>query len=66
MDQVRIVQEAMRIEHRHGDEWVRLEPSPEHTSAEGDPERRWALGRIFRCPSCAEEVRVVRDDERRR
>jgi hypothetical protein len=53
------------VEHRHGDEWVRLEPSAEHESAEADPERGWQFGRIFSCPTCDEQVRVDLDHDER-
>jgi hypothetical protein len=51
----------LRLEHRHSDgSWSPLEPQQSHHDpAELDPERAWANGRIYRCPSCAEEVRVV-------
>jgi hypothetical protein len=55
----------LRVEHRHGDDWVRLEPSPAHDVAESDPERAWAHGRIYRCPTCEEEVRVDLDRDDR-
>ena len=29
-----------------------------HDSAEGDPERAWNRGRIYRCTVCEDEVRV--------
>lgn len=66
MDQFRIVSQAMRIEHRHGDQWVQLEAAPAHDVAQHDPEVAWEHGRIYRCPSCAEEIRVVDDAELRR
>jgi hypothetical protein len=67
VDVVRASSQLLRVEHRHGDEWVRLEPSPEHDSAEGDVERGWQFGRLFRCRTCDEEVRVNldRDDATR-
>jgi len=55
----------VRLEHRHGDRWIALEPSPVHDVAESDPERAWASGRIYRCPECTEEIRVDRDHDDR-
>jgi hypothetical protein len=65
VDVVRASSELLRVQHRHGDEWVRLEPSPAHDSAEADPERQWQFGRLFRCPTCDEEVRVDLDRDER-
>ncbi len=65
VDAVRASTQLLRVEHRHGDEWIRLEPSAEHDSAEGDPERGWAFGRLFRCPTCDEQVRVDLDHDDR-
>ena len=65
VDQVRASQ-LLLIEHRHGDEWVRLEPSPVHDVAESDPERAWGSGgRIYACPVCDEQVRVDMDRDER-
>jgi hypothetical protein len=51
----------LRLEHRHNDgSWSPLEPRPDHHDAtEHDPERAWAGGRIYACPSCDEQVRIV-------
>ena len=63
--------ELLRLEHRHNDgSWGRLDPEPSHHSAaQHDPERRWSKGRIFRCASFDEPVRVEvapgADDEHR-
>ena len=65
MDIVRATSPLLRVEHRHGDRWVRLEPSPEHDPAENDPERGWATGRIYLCPECEEYVRIDRDHDER-
>ena len=65
MDTVRASSQLLRVEHRHGDEWVRLEPSPAHDSAEGDPERQWPFARLFRCTTCEEEVRIDLDRDDR-
>ena len=64
VEQVR-ASELLLVEHRHGDQWVRLQPSSQHDSAESDPERAWGRGRIYSCPECDEQVRVDMDwDER--
>ena len=65
MDTLRANSLLLNVQHRHGDDWVRLEPSPEHDSAESDPERGWSFGRLFRCPTCDEEVRVDLDRDDR-
>lgn len=60
--------ELLRFEHSHGkDDWHGMhEVTPAHDSAASDPERQWSRQRIFRCDSCAEEIRVeVTDDEPR-
>jgi hypothetical protein len=55
-----LIDPTLVIEHRHSDgTWGRMEPEPEpHDSAEHDPERRWQFGRIFRCKTCDEQVRI--------
>jgi hypothetical protein len=57
--------EVGRIQHGHGDDqWHDMvEVAPAHDSAEHDPERDWSSGRIFRCTTCADEIRVVGRDE---
>ena len=65
MDVVRSSSQLLRVEHRHGDQWVRLEPSPAHDSAESDAERGWQFGRLFRCTTCDEEVRIDLDRDDR-
>ncbi len=60
MDQGRILAEmTLRLQHRHGDRFVDLERVPSHDAASTDPERDWGKGQIYRCPACAEEIRVV-------
>jgi hypothetical protein len=60
MDQLRFVETQFRIEHRHADgKDAPMEEVREHGSVEHDPERRWGLGRIFRCTRCDETVTVV-------
>ncbi len=55
--------ELGRMQHGHGnDEWHDMvEVTPEHSDA--DPERDWSHGRIFRCTTCEDEIRVVSPDE---
>jgi hypothetical protein len=54
----RIGQE-LRLEHRHSDgSWSPLEPPP-HGEPEHDAERSWLTRRIFRCPTCDEQVAVT-------
>jgi hypothetical protein len=65
VDSVRANELLLRVQHRHGDRWVRLEPSPEHDAAEGDPERGWQFGRLFSCPECDEHVKVDLDHDER-
>jgi len=65
VEQVRASALLLRVEHRHGDDWVRLEPSSEHDVAESDPERAWGRGRIYACPLCNERVRVDLDRDER-
>ncbi len=63
MDQLRFVETAYRIQHKHRDgTWAQFEedPAPQaHGSPEHDPERSWLRGRIFRCRSCDEAVTIV-------
>jgi hypothetical protein len=60
MDQARVREAMMRLEHRHSDgSWNRLEPRPQHhDSTEHDPERDWADGQVYACPVCDELVIV--------
>lgn len=56
--------EMARLQHSHGGEWHDLtEVTPAHDSAEGDPERSWVSGRVFRCSTCEHEIRIVAQDE---
>lgn len=55
--------QAMRLLHRHGDDYV---PMAEHGVEAHDPERELRRGelrgaRVFRCTTCAEEVLVAPD-----
>jgi hypothetical protein len=61
MDQIRFVESAYQIQHRHSDgSWGVME---EDTAAEHDPERSWLRGRIFRCRTCDESVTIVPGSE---
>jgi hypothetical protein len=54
---LRIAQD-LRLDHRHDDgTWSPMEPA-QHGQPEHDAERSWLRGRIFRCTTCNEEVRV--------
>jgi hypothetical protein len=54
-----------RLQHGHGNgEWHDMvEVTPSHDAAEGDPERQWTTGRVFRCSTCEDEIRIVGQDE---
>lgn len=56
--------ELARLEHNHGgdDYHDMVEVTRGHDSAENDPERQWARGRIFRCSACEDEIRVSMPD----
>ena len=53
--------EAMTLWHRHGDDWAEMtEEDTPHGPEAHDAERTWlSEGRVFRCSSCNEEVRVT-------
>lgn len=55
----RILEEQLRLEHRHGDgSWGTFERA-HHDPADHDSERDWAKGKIvYSCTSCDELVRV--------
>lgn len=57
--------ELARFEHSHGgDDWHGMqEVTSSHDSAESDPERSWQHGRILRCTTCADEIRVMLPEE---
>ena len=60
--------ELARLEHNHGNnEWhemqdVTPDQDAEHDAAAHDPERLWTRGRIYRCTTCDDEIRVVLPD----
>ena len=53
----------MQHSHGHGDwhDMVEVETAPD--SAESDRERDWQRGRIFRCTTCEDEIRIVNPQE---
>ena len=55
----RILEEQLRLEHRHSDgSWGTFERA-HHDPADHDSERVWAKGKIvYSCTSCDELVRV--------
>jgi hypothetical protein len=56
--------EVARIQHGHGNgEWHDMVDVTEHSSTDQDPERGWLRGRIFRCSSCQDEIRVQAPDD---
>jgi hypothetical protein len=65
MDQARIIEMALRIEHRHGDgTWGEFqEDRSHHSSTDHDPERSWGFRRIFRCTSCGDSLTVIEGEE---
>jgi hypothetical protein len=61
MDQQRFIETELLLRHRHTDgSWGEMvEDRSHHDPADHDPERRWGLGRIFRCSSCPEAMTVT-------
>ena len=61
MDMSRLREAEYQLTHRHQDgTWGQLVEAPFHHGAtEHDPERRWPLGRLFRCQSCEEAVLIL-------
>jgi hypothetical protein len=61
MFQPQLFDDVLLVEHIHADGTSNpmvVEPEPEDP-AELDPERSWAVGRIYRCAVCDERVRVA-------
>lgn len=60
MDSLRLLDALGRVEHRHGDSWhpMEAERTP-HDASATDRERDWERGRIFRCTTCDDEIRVL-------
>ncbi len=65
MDLLRSMEAQYRISHRHSDgSWVELGPKEDtHDPAAADPERQWSNGKVYRCPTCYEEVLLVRPED---
>jgi hypothetical protein len=56
--------ELARMQHSHNDgTYHEMEEVTAHDSSSDDPERGWSRGRIFRCKSCSEEIRVLPADD---
>lgn len=63
MDYARL--EMIRLEHSHGkDDWHRMEEV--HDPAQSDSEREWGRHRIFKCSSCADEIRIAEPETSQR
>ena len=54
-----------KLQHRHKDgSWGEMsEDRSHHAPADHDPERGWALHRIFRCTSCDEAATLIPGEE---
>ena len=66
MDQTRIVEMALRIEHQHTDgSWGEMieDHRTQLSPVDHDPERTWGSHRIFRCTSCDDAVTIVPADD---
>ena len=48
-----------RLGHLHGNEWVTLKPSDQHSPTVHDPSGSWARGRMYQCERCDEKVIVA-------
>ena len=56
--------EVAQIQHGHGgNDWHDMVEVTDASSASEDPERGWLRGRIFRCSTCADEIRVNQPDQ---
>ena len=48
-----------RLMHKHGDDWVQMNPVADHSPDSRDPERRLLRGvQVYRCEGCDEEIQV--------
>jgi hypothetical protein len=55
--------ETNRIMHRHGNDWVEMNPVASHSPDARDPERELLRGeQLFRCSACDEEISVTTKD----
>ena len=61
MFQPQLFDDVLLVEHIHADGTSSpMVGEPElEDSAEHDPERSWAIGRVYRCAVCDERVRVA-------
>jgi len=59
--------ELTRIQHSHGkNDWHDMnDVTPAHDSAEEDPEREWSRGRIYRCSTCEDEIKITLPESER-
>ena len=57
--------QTWRMQHGHSDgTWEDMEEvSASHDAAQGDPERSWGNGRVFRCNTCDEQFRITQPDD---
>ena len=63
MDQ-RLLQLQYRVEHEHSDgSWGQLVEDRSRDASANDPERSWALRRIFRCTTCGDVVTLTPGEE---
>lgn len=63
MFQIGEIERALLEHHHGGDEWHRMEEVTPHDAAQHDPERSWGRGRIFRCTTCEDEIRISAGDD---
>lgn len=67
MDSMQALELGLRVMHRHGDEWIRMERRrPAHDPAANDPERHWGDATIYACSRCDDQVSVVHEGEQPR
>lgn len=46
-----------RLMHKHGDDWVAMNPVADHSPDARDPERRLLRNvQVYRCEGCDEEI----------
>jgi len=51
--------EIAHIQHDHGKgEWSDMVEVTDSSSASEDPERGWLRGRIFKCKTCEDSIRI--------
>jgi hypothetical protein len=48
-----------RIAHLHGDQWVTLRPSQQHSPRDHDADGSWSDAVAYECPDCEEVVIVA-------